>query len=151
MGYRFNCVGCDFWSCIQKANEEHIKDTGHTMWGGALHYKAVSGLEFQWERGVVSDEDKALYKEYIKEIDLLVKHKHHNHLYLSTPNGWIMYRDGKYERPELQEVISNRIPKPPSKRQGCPKCGKSENIRFVSKGKLICKACDLVFEKGEKK
>ncbi len=159
MGYRYNCVGCDFWSCVKKANEEHIKETGHTMWGGALHYKAVSGLEFQWERGVVSDEDKALYKEYIKEIDVLVKHKHHNHLYLSTPNGWIMYKESQwiypnihigYERPELGELIDNRKPKPRSKKRGCPKCNKSENIRYVSKGTLICKACDYTFGKGEK-
>jgi len=81
---------------------------------------------------------------------VLVKHKHHFHLYFATPDGWIMYRDSKYERPELQEVISHRKPKPPSKRRGCPKCGKSENIRFIKKGTLICKACDYTFGKGEK-
>lgn len=119
------------------------------MWGGALHWRAVDGLYFQWGRKV-TPEEKPLYKEYIKEIHLLEKHKHHSRLHLATPSGWIHYKTGIYERPELEDIKSNRKPKPPSKKRGCPKCNKSENIRYVSKGKLICTACDYTFEKGEK-
>ena len=56
-----------------------------------------------------------------------------------------------YGRNEKPGEHPNRKHKEPSKKQGCPKCGKPEDIRYVSKGKLICKKCDLVFEKGEKK
>ena len=55
-----------------------------------------------------------------------------------------------YGRHSEKKEHPNKKHRAPSKKQGCPKCNKSENIRYVSKGKLICKKCDLVFEKGEK-
>ena len=45
----------------------------------------------------------------------------------------------------------NRKHREPSKRQGCPQCGKSEKIRYVSKGKLKCITCNIEFDKALKK
>jgi len=55
-----------------------------------------------------------------------------------------------YGRKEDIKPHPNKKHKLPSKRRGCPKCNKSEDIRFVKKGTLICKSCDYTFRKGEK-
>ena len=56
-----------------------------------------------------------------------------------------------YGREEDIKEHPNRKHREPSKRQGCPQCGKSEKIRYVSKGKLRCITCDIEFDKALKK
>jgi len=68
-----------------------------------------------------------------------------------THKLWGGVKVWKTKYPDEEKEHPNRKHRIPSKRQGCPQCGKSENIRYVSKGKLICKKCDYTFEKGEKK
>ena len=166
MGYRWECSTCNdpftiyevvrhvkgtFTCWDLESRDEHQKENPtHHLWGGWKVWRYPDGTHQQQLYKVI-DEEQELWKEWCDEIKLLKRHKNQEHLYLTSEDGWTSYKEGKYERPELGELIDNRKPKPPSRKQGCPKCGKSENIRYVSKGKLICKACDLVFEKGEKK
>ena len=168
MGYRWECATCNepytiyqivrpienpnvaVWMNDKDAKEHQKQNPTHRVWGGYKYWKYPDGLHIQRIRKV-TEVEQGLWKEYCKEIKLLVKHKHHFHLYFTTEDGWKMYKEGRYERPELEETKSNRKHKPPSKKQGYPECGESKNIRYVSKGKLKCTSCDIVFKKGDKK
>ena len=128
MGYRWECYLCDYVTFNEGTRKEHGQQIGHAMWGGSKVWSYPNGEYHKWFRKNGYGRDFSLYNQESNDA----------------------YIRGDHIKQEEKKEHPNRIHRTPSKRRGCPKCNKSENIRYVSKGKLICKKCDLVFEKGEK-